>query len=144
MNNNSLLTLKAVWLALFSSIFIYIFLTVKQFGAISFSISMQPKIQIFYFIAVVIFLFAFILPKIMLKPLVQKFRSKSFNDAEIYKMYFVPAILKFSLLESISILGYVFSINTQDNIILPFVFLSFLGLLVSFPGKERIKAKFIR
>lgn len=95
MKNNYLLILKFVWLALFSSIFIYSFISVNIVGDISYSMNMNSEIQIYYFIGVMFFLMAFILSRILLKPIVQKFRSQTYDEDEMFKLYFAPAILKF-------------------------------------------------
>ena len=63
------------------------------------------------------------------------------SDAELCKLYMTPMVVRLALFEAVSIFGIIVSTALADAAaFVPYLFISFVGLLVSIPTMGRIKS----
>ena len=144
MNKINLMMLKTIWGFMFLSLFFYTYLTFFLIGEANVSLSNDLEVQVFYLLGTVLLLSSSIVPRMILKPLIQTFQNESLNDEAIYKMYFSPFVLKIVLLELITLLGFLLSVTNKKNIIIPFVIISVVGFVLCYPTRARIRDLFTR
>lgn len=123
---------KLVWSVLLISQFIYVGVCSLSLGG--FTSTIERPVFSMIMLATLCVVLGFMLPALFLKN-----RPRASNYSEALQSYFVPMLVGLILMETSTVIGLVLSFNLQKNIILPFVFLSIVGFLLSFPTPDRIK-----
>ena len=141
----SILILKIIWAALFFSLFVYggtIFYKISTSGSSPGEV--KPIIaQALSSMAIFCLLLAVFLPRYFIKQEKIKLNltsSTPINLEGILEGFAPYLVLRFVLLESVTIFGFVLAF-LSDNIsyYLPFLAISVLGYIMNFPTEEKIK-----
>jgi len=138
-------TMRVIWGALLVSLGMYFFVAVKkQPTPFVFDLSAaNPQNMVEMIIsgmAVVMVALAFVLPNLFLNRAKKSVNSQT-DVRQMAKYYFVPFIVRLALLESCTLYGFAMSFMRRDAMImLPFVLISVVGYLMSFPTEAGIRA----
>jgi len=116
-----------------------------QVGGSFFSIdafmSESPTSFIYFLIAIVLFVSAFKIPNILFKSIKVDPGSPT---ADLEKKYFAPFIIRIVMFETCTLLGFILTVTTQKNLVLPFFILSVLGFLMNIPSRNKIRFELMR
>jgi hypothetical protein len=138
-------TMRVIWGALLVSLGLYVFVAVqKQPTPFVFNLSAaNPQNMVEMVIsgmAVLMVALAFVLPNMFLIR-AKKSVGPQTDVRQMARYYFVPFIVRLALLESCTLYGFAMSFMRRDAMImLPFVLISIVGYLMSFPTEAGIRA----
>ncbi len=124
---------KIIWGALLWSQFIYAFVCYTTQGSFLFNIEEAEQGVIFVTLAGLALAASYFVPK----ALVSKIKAKSVEES--FQKHFVPLVIKLALLEAVVIFGLVLSFNSEKNFVAPFLVVSVIGFLFSFPRENMVR-----
>jgi hypothetical protein len=131
-----ILTMQILWLAFCSTMGAITFMCFQLHGAFLTVQIPRPELYVFGVMALAAFVMSFMLPHLLLR-LTRKQRQGLSPDAQL-RAYFVPFILRIALLESVVLMGFLLSMISRENRVLPFAITAFLGLVFIFPTQDRV------
>ncbi|MGH1469210.1 MAG: hypothetical protein ACRBBP_10075 [Bdellovibrionales bacterium] len=124
---------KIIWGALLWSQFIYAFVCYTTQGDFLFNIEEAEQGVVFVILSGVALVASVLLPKVLIS------KIKAVSIEESYQKHLLPLIIKLALLESIVIFGLVLSFNSEKNFVAPFLVVSVIGFLFSFPREGVVR-----
>lgn len=144
-SNKGLNIFIILWAAILWSCVIFLGLATFQIGGPFFSVESflqeSPMSFIYYSLALILFVSAFKVPSLLMRGF-QIDPSSPMEDLE--KKYFVPFVIKIVMFETCTLFGFVLSITTQKNLVLPFFLLSLVGFLMNIPSRGKIRTELMR
>jgi hypothetical protein len=144
-NNTGLNIFILLWAAILWSCVVFVGVATFQVKGSFFSpeafISEGPISFIYFALAASLFIAALKLPSMILKGMSI---DPTMPMEELEKKFFVPFIIRIVLFESATLLGFVLTITSQKNLILPFFILSLIGFLMNIPSRNKIRLELMR
>lgn len=127
---------QIVWAGLLLSQLIYIFIAFKLYGPLVFFNldEVDTAAQIYFAAAFLSIGIGFLIFNLLTKPIK---RAASFEEAQ--QKFFIPFILRLVLIETCSVIGFLYSSVVEKNMILNFSVFALLAFAFCFPSAGRIK-----
>lgn len=139
-NTASIKVLQIIWFVLFAWTGALVFLAHKSAQAEASSEDFAQIKLIFTVIAVVEFIVAMILPKMICAGRIQQLPAQK-TMSQMILATFTGWVVQFALFESICLFGFIlaFSMTKNFNDMLPFIALSYLGFVLRFPTEDKVE-----
>lgn len=140
-NTASIKVLQIIWFVLFAWTGALIFLAHKSSQAVEAVAGDYAQIKlIFTVIAVVAFVVAMILPKMICAGSLRQLPTQK-TMPQMILATFTGWVVQFALFESICLFGFIlaFSMTKNFNDMLPFIALSYLGFVLRFPTEDKVE-----
>ncbi|MCB0341693.1 MAG: hypothetical protein H6626_07510 [Pseudobdellovibrionaceae bacterium] len=139
MSHKNPIVLKIIWMSFFLTLFMYAYVVEMQVGPMpaSFEIDLSnPVAMALSVVSLVILMMSFVMPAILSRAAQTPSKEQTPvppSESAPKGNSNVPLIIRWAFLESIAINGMVASFSSQQNMILPFLAVSAVGFLLSFP-----------